>query len=306
MRLHISLAALLGLSACGVTGLGEVTCSSDSAQEVTRALIKENVEKVVQNKYNENNDNGQSISTAKIRATIAQLKIELGQIRTSKEDPNSSQKFCLAAVAITFPASIIKDANEANEIISYSSVQELSDRHELDQRANTFSSQIAYNVQPTDDKSEIFVEIEDSQIGIFDFAADVLSSHLLRTRYAAQEAQQRAEQQQRQEEEGRIAKEQASANLRAAKAELVLAEKQVNAVWSSLPNDRREELLGVQRAWIRKKSADCQAEAAASATDPMVSGHDTNEKQVAQAQCETRYNQERVGWLQQFQTYEFE
>lgn len=297
-RIWLVLGALGSLTACDAAGINEVTCSDEAAQEVAKSLVSTSIQEILSDKYLSSEDGVAEVPKAKIRAAIAELKMSLEQIRTSKEDPNSTQKFCLATLTIAFPPEIVADADEANKTISYSSVAELADGHDLERRANAFSSEIAYNVQPTDDRSDIFVEIEDANLGIFDFSADVISSHLMRARYDAQQAQSRMQERQQQEAEESAYAEQAQANLASAKAEMTLSEQSINAVWESLSSERRDELLPVQRAWIQKKSADCKIEAASESIDP-------NERRAAQMRCEMRYNLERGRWLEQFREYDY-
>lgn len=67
----------------------------------------------------------------------------------------------------------------------------------------------------------------------------------------------------------------------------------IAAVWKSLSPGTRARLLPQQKAWIRKKDADCRVEAASASTDPA-------EMEVARLACATRAEQERTTWLQPY------
>ena len=66
-----------------------------------------------------------------------------------------------------------------------------------------------------------------------------------------------------------------------------------NAVWQGIPAESRARLLDLQKAWVRKKDADCRVEAASASADP-------TETQVARLKCDTRMQGERANWLRQY------
>jgi uncharacterized protein YecT (DUF1311 family) len=52
----------------------------------------------------------------------------------------------------------------------------------------------------------------------------------------------------------------------------------------------RARLLPLERAWIRKKDADCAVESAAASIESMA-------KETARLICDTRITKDRIGWL---------
>ena len=81
------------------------------------------------------------------------------------------------------------------------------------------------------------------------------------------------------------------ADLDMAAAENKLANQQINAVWRALPEDARSQLLEMQRAWVRKKTADCNIEAAGASTEALP-------KEAARLRCDTRFTITRISELQ--------
>jgi uncharacterized protein YecT (DUF1311 family) len=81
------------------------------------------------------------------------------------------------------------------------------------------------------------------------------------------------------------------ADLDMAAAENKLANQQINAVWKALPEDARSQLLELQRAWVRKKTADCNIEAAGVSTEVVP-------KEAARLRCDTRLTTTRISELQ--------
>ena len=117
-------------------------------------------------------------------------------------------------------------------------------------------------------------------------AADRLAEQQALTEQQASEQRAAAEQQ--------AARAQSvQADLEGAKAEHDLAEQSINQAWKLLSDATRQRLLPVQRAWIKKKTADCLLEAAAATTDPVG-------KESARLKCETKLTQDRYIWIKQY------
>lgn len=280
-----TIAALaLGLAACGKGKA--VQCTAASAQAPVVDIVKEHLEHSVSRALRGNNAGG---SLSKIRAAIAQLVVTIEDIRTSKEDPNSTKRFCTGTLRIRFPADALADADRAREAANLNSVSDLADSSDVERHADSFTSTIEFNVQPTDDGSKVFAETESGN-NMFDFASELLSSSLMRAAVEDQQRQQQAAADQATADQNAALAEQRDANLSAAKTENQLAVQTINAVWKALSPGTRSQLMPLQRAWVRKKTADCAVEAASASTDP-------TDRETARLQCDTRAENERVNYL---------
>jgi uncharacterized protein YecT (DUF1311 family) len=289
--------ALLGIvAAAALAGCGKqpVECSAASAAGPVISIVKREIEKQASSRVR--SDGEYHVSRSKIRAAISQLKIALDDIRTSKEDPNSTKRFCEATLKITFPSDAIEEAERAREAAELNSVSELADNAEIDQEADRFSSSVEFNVQPTDDGEKVFAEMESGN-NLFEFAAEVLASSLLRSVVEDQQRESAQAQASAAAEEEAAITEQRGANLNVAKTDNQLALQSIGALWKAIPSDVRARLLPAQRAWIRKKDADCRVEAASASTE-------SSEREVARLNCDTRLNNERAAWLNQFRGQE--
>lgn len=156
-----------------------VACTVESAQSPVVTIVKEQIERLVSAKLR-TDEGSRSVGLSKIRAAVSQLVIGLDDIRTSKEDPNSTRRFCRASLNIRFPTNTPVDADKAREASNLSSVSDLAAGADVERNADRFSSTIEFNVQPTDDSSKIFAETESGE-GMFGFAAEVLTWGLLRS-----------------------------------------------------------------------------------------------------------------------------
>lgn len=285
------LGAALVLGACQKQ---PVECSATSAGEPVIKIVKEQIERDTLNRTR--SDSGQNISKSKVRAAIAQLSIMLEDVRTAREDPNSTKRFCEATLKIRFPAGLIDDADQARQIAGLSSVSDLADKGDIERSADSFSVPIQFNVQPTDDGSKVFAETESGN-NVFEFAGELLASGLLKYDIEQQQRDATNAQVAASAAEHEAVDEQRSASVSAAKTDNQLAIQTIAALWRSLTTDVRSRLAPAQKAWIRKKDADCRVEAAATSTEP-------SEVEVARLICDTRMQNDRTSWLSQFRTSE--
>lgn len=268
-----------------------VACTAESAQQPVIAIVKEQLEKSIADKV-KRNDGTKVVGLSKIRAAIAQLVFAIEDIRTSKTDPNSTKRFCTGVLRVRFPADALADADKARQDASMNTVSDLADASDIERHADSFSTNIDFNVQPTDDGSKVFAETESGN-NMVGFAAEVVASGLLRaTVEDAKRQQQQAIDQQNAAQTAALA-EQQNANVASAKTDNQLAVQTIAAAWQALSPTIRSRLLPLQRAWIRKKDADCAVEAAGASIEP-------SEKEVARLRCDTRATQDRIGWLAQY------
>ena len=278
-------ATLLALAGCDQKP--KLECTSASAQSTAIDLIKENIRLAVM-KTLADADRSTPVPGAKVRAIIQQLSISLNDIRTSREDPNSTKKFCTANVHIQVPEDIVRSAEEVRAAASSPAMADVADRDNVDQQYNVIKLSLDFDVQPTDDGSKVYAESDDLA-HLKDFFSELIGSALLKpvldnARAAQQQtvaAQQAAETAER------------NANLVQAKTDDQLANQVITAVWRSIDPEKRSALLPEQRAWIQKKTADCDLESASATTDP-------TDKESAKYKCDARVTQERIAVLKQY------
>jgi uncharacterized protein YecT (DUF1311 family) len=269
----------------------EVQCSSPEAISTTIDVLKKALEKETFDKTS-GAENTQAISKSNIRAAIAQIVFSFEDVRTTRKDPNSTKRFCEGTLKIRFPAEHLTNADEARSAAGFGTVTQLADANDVDREADTFSAKADYDVQPTDTGDKLFAETE-TKSPIMNVASEVLASSLLHNVLQQAAATQQQEQQVQQAQENAALAEQKAANLNSAKTDNQLATQSILAVWRSIPAATRAQLLPQQRAWARKKDADCRVEAATASTD-------ASEMEVARLNCDTRTTQERITFLQPY------
>lgn len=290
----VAIVALFPLvMSCDRLAKPELTCGKEDAVATTLSAVTERMEKQIK-KALRRDDGTSVVPLAKVRATLKQLKLSIQDIRTSKEDPNSTKKFCTGRFRVVIPQEVVDDADKAREIAQQGSVTDLAEQQNFERDANVFTTEINYDVQPTDEGDKVYAQVEDGD-NVYAFLSGVVASHLARKALENEKVQEeQAVAAQKQEEEAALAA-QKSAALEEARAENKLAEQSINEVWRNIPSDTRASLLDLQRAWIKKKTADCRIEAAASSTD-------AQEREAARLRCDTRLTYDRANQLRRFAT----
>jgi len=277
-----------------LTGFGkkpQAECSSSEAVSTTIGMLKEALEKQTFAKVSASG-NPQPVSKSSIRAAIAQIVFTFEDIRTTRADPDSTKRFCEGTLKIRFPAEDLSNADDARSAAGLGTVTQLADANDVDREADTFSAKADYDVQPTDTGDKLFAETE-TKSPLMSVASEVLASSLLHNVLQQAAAVQQQEQQAQQAQQNAAISEQKAANLNSAQTDDRLALQSILAVWRSIPAATRAQLLPQQRAWARKKDADCRVEAATASTDP-------TDMEVARLNCETRTTQERISALQPY------
>ena len=279
---------IAGLAACGQNG---TSCTSPAALAVTTKLITDQIEKDASAKY-ATIDTSVSPPVSNIRATVSLLKVSLDDIRTTKVDPNSTKRFCAATARVVFPLSYIQNADSARATQQLNTVSSLADASGVQRSADSFTFPIDFDVQPTDDKKDIFAESDSIDVQV-QFLGEVLVYSLLNTKLqnqalAAQQAQQAQAQQQQ-----LLAQQAEQATLDEAKASDQLTIQTINATWSGIDPDTRGQILQIQRAWIKAKDANCRIQAGSTSTDPLAI-------ETARLNCDAAANQTRTEWLKQY------
>ena len=288
----LSAAALAGaMTACSqLTAAPSTGCSGNDAVAVTLDIVKDEIIR----RASEDVEEVPGLSKAKVRATIHQLKLSLVDVRTTKDDPDSTKQFCAGRIKLVAPPEMIQDANDARQIAGYNSVAEMAESANVEANANSFLADVDFNVQPTDDGEKTYAELENAN-GALGFFSELVRSHLVKSVLADAKAEQDRIAAEQHAAEEAAAREEQSAELDQAKAENKVAIERINAIWGAIPTGPRTAFTEAQKAWIRKKDAACRIEAASNATTEA-------EMTIARLKCDTREQSNRATELRQFAT----
>jgi uncharacterized protein YecT (DUF1311 family) len=274
------------LSGCGVAA---TDCASDSSREVITSIVREQVEKAAEAEL-ASEDGTRMSAASKIRATVAELKVLIEDIRTTKKDPDSTKRFCAGTAKVVVPLAMIEDADQTRKLLDLSNVDSLLEVAGLKRSADTLTFNLEYSVQPTDKRDKIYGEVEGAS-AMFTALGQVVGAHLARREIEGASKAQAAQAEAAEAEAAKQTEAAQKADVDMAAAENKLATQQINAVWKALPEDAHSQLLEMQRAWVRKKTADCNIEAAGVSTEALP-------KEAARLRCDTRMTTVRISELQ--------
>ncbi len=287
-RIFTIVVLAIALSACGKPN---ATCSDDASKAALEQAVRNGLEKVIVAR-SKDGDGKQVVGFSVIRAAIANLKLVFENIRTTKEDPNSTKKFCTGNLKIVFGTQVFADADKAREIAGLTSLTDATDTAGMEKGVDYLKGDLDYSVQPTDDGAKIVAEFAsaDAKLDVFGevVAASLLRSGLETTQRLDKENAQLAEKQQQDamNASNRARIEEAAIGRRS-------ADEALSAVWRGLEPATRQQLLPEQRAWIKRKDATCKVQGLESSTDP-------TEQQLTTINCVASETRTRTNELQNY------
>lgn len=285
--------AAVTLSACSGLGTG-TNCSDEDAKSALEAAIREGLEDVTISRAQDENGN-YLISASSVRASIAKIKLIIEDIRTTKEDPDSTKRFCTGTLKIVFTPETFTSADAARELLGLPKIATAIDDAGLDKGVDYLKGGLDYSVQPTDDGTKVFAEFEGAD-GKLDIFGEVVAASLLREKIEnkVRVEKQEAEFARKQEEEAMQAMR--NAELEGATAQKKASAEAIAVVWNSIDADTRQQLLAQQKAWIKQKDATCKVEGLQYSTE-------ATEQKTAEANCQTRENNRRSEQLSRYINY---
>lgn len=289
-----ALSASLFVAGCGMIGGANGSCTSADSEKVITDLVREEVEKRATRDLRQ--DDGRLIaSVSNLRASLALIELAIEDVRTSKEDPDSTKKFCAGSFKAVFPATMLADADKTYGLLDAGTISDYAEQQGMERAANAFTSDFEFSIQPTDDKKKVYGEIEQAD-ALVNFLVEIVVAHLASGQIAqakAQEAQALAEQTRLNDE---AANAQRQAIMVEAKTENDLARQTLNALWAVIPEEMQGRLTANQTAWNERKRADCNLEAAQYSTDP-------TEREASRLRCDARVTRARITELRPYAGY---
>lgn len=281
-------------------------CNSEDSKTLVRDLLQQQLNEQGMAQLRNLIQQGETNPGASaLRAAANQIQIQIDDVRTSRNDPQSSKKFCAAQLTLTLPPNLLNDANQSRQYSQSNSVQDSAVLNNLNLDGTRMRHELEYAIQPTDDGKKIYAEVSNSA-ALTQFVSEILVDAL---RKPALQASALAEQQQAQQEASAAAAEAAAAAAAAAQQsaqqqadqaayqalqqaevqqQLDTANKQMNLVWQATSRWVRSQLLADQRVWLKKRELECRLNSAEAAPD---------QQELQRLRCETQVTQQRIPTL---------
>lgn len=288
-----------------VTGCSDtvkVECGGDQTIAAVESMLQKELEKSVRNQL-DSEGSLEGYDSAKLRTGTKKVKVTLEEVRTVRDDPDSSRQFCSARVMLKIPDTVVEAADNTRALAKLDNVKKLANQNRVERSGDKYGIEMEYSIQPTDDGNKLIAET-DGDSSLFTFLTELFSSYLLsdevRNNVIEAEKAEAAEAREKrlaEEELNGALKSEASANLGEAKVQYKMSMDRINAIWGAIPKSTRNGLLPLQRAWIKKKDAACRVEAAGS-------DEQTGNREANRLRCDVRMTDARSNQLQRFVSYE--
>lgn len=176
---------LLVIAGCSKISSPHVTCGDESGLDVVRKILSDATMDSL--KQEKNSAGEQLFQNSNIRAAIDKFPIQFAHFRTTS-DANSNKVMCEAQVTYSIPSELLAQTEQGLKALQIASLSKLADDVGLDHQANTFSDDISYSLQPTDDGKSIYAET-DADAPIVSLAHTVVGAYLIKPVMDANNAQ---------------------------------------------------------------------------------------------------------------------
>ena len=274
----MSLPILIGLSGCdkGSSAISDntVKCGDDGSLQLVKSLLEDNTQSHVKNIAS---NEGVITDSAALRASAGQVDFTLSDIRTSKTDPNSTKVFCVAALSTTLNSELVDRANFVTDYYQQADLNELAFQQDIDMDNNTISYSLEYAIQPTDDGTNIYGQLQNGA-ELLDFIGTAIVNSLQKSSVQTLKAEQQkaniqsmfAERKAAEDEIALVAEAESSARREAAgelaevsaeqaksKATMDYKRSELNKLWNSASDEVKESLAEGQREWVAERDEIC-------------------------------------------------
>ena len=285
--------------------VAQASCSSPLAAKLIKDIVNDSVEARAREE-NKDLPEANRLDLSKIRALADEVQFDLQDVITTKNDPNSTKKFCEGYLSIRVPDGTLTNANDKRKEVGKNAIKTLAEDANFKADLNKFTKKVAYDVQPTDDGKKIYVGLERGS-----GAQDLVSETVIWAAVNLRQAEVRTSSIQAAATAPATAPAPAvapppvgdaqaapvapavqggpapaSAALADSTEEYQAAEREINVVWKSLPKPVRDAHLEAQRAFNVAKEATCFKEATAAGTGEQF--------EIARNKCWTRFYKRRT------------
>lgn len=176
---------LLVIAGCSKITSPNVTCGDESGLDVVREILSDAT--LASLKQEKNSAGEQLFQNSNIQGAIDKFPIQFAHFRTTS-DANSRKVMCEAQVTYSIPSELLAQTEDGLKALQIASLSKLADDVGVEHQANTFSDEISYSLQPTDDGKSIYAET-DTNAPIVSLAHTVVGAYLIKPVLDANNAQ---------------------------------------------------------------------------------------------------------------------
>ncbi len=267
--LGLGLTALLGLAACGGEEAKDKEAESPISctnPEATQFLLDSVAKKAQQSTLALSNTEW-TTSDSLVKSIWDQLQAKIDNIRTDSQ--TETKVSCVASYTVDVPIGVLKQAEQGYSFWMETDATLLPHLAEFGWSKDNSSlvKSIQYTVQKTDDGKKIITEL-DQPSQVTDGLSYLIAGHIAFDYYMKIYEAEDANEKEYAEHEAKLqalGDERTQAQVNEAKELNKFAHQRLNAAWNSLPEDVRQEMKAVQKAWNEKRASECRYNASANA-----------------------------------------
>lgn len=283
-----------------------LSCNSEDSKKLLRELLQQQLEEQGMSQMRNLLQQGATdLSPSGLSNAISQLQIDIGDVRTSRNDPQSNKKLCVAQLTLALGPNRLNDANQSRQRMQAMSVADAAALNSLKLQGDTLRHELEYAIQPTDDGKKLYAEVSNTGL-LTQFVSEVLIDALRWPALssgslppppvaypvpapdaiaAASAAAAAAAAESLPEDSGTPVAVPEPRRVDTAQAQLDRANQQLNASWQATSREVRSQLLEDQRAWLKKRELECRLDSAAA---------HVSQQAEAQLACQAEATRQRI------------
>jgi hypothetical protein len=174
---HFSLLFIITLMLSGCNNKTPVeSCSAPDTEKLISKLIIEQTEKQFANKKFDAYGGAFELGVSKIHDSLAQFQIAVKNSRPAKQSHKSGKELCSGLLHVTIPANILADADKERNIEHETTISQYAKDFGIQNDSNTFTQEIEYKVQSTNEGKVQYVEFKSE--GWMYFLDDIMTASL--------------------------------------------------------------------------------------------------------------------------------
>ena len=137
-------------------------CSTSETELALDNFLTEQAIKLTSNKKNDHYDGENIFGAVKIKATLAQIRINLDNIKKVKQDTEGHKSSCSAQLKITVPPPMLSDVDSVRDTLHQVRIITYAKELQIDNVNNVFLQNIDYSVLTTKGQKTPSVQFESS------------------------------------------------------------------------------------------------------------------------------------------------
>jgi hypothetical protein len=132
----IGIVTLLAVTG-GCSNNVKVECGGEETIAAVEDMIQKELEKSVR-KQLDSEGSVEGYDSAKLRTGTKKIEVKLEEVRTVRDDPDSSRQFCSARIMLKIPDNVVDAADSTRALAELDSVKTLANQHHVERMGEKY------------------------------------------------------------------------------------------------------------------------------------------------------------------------